>query len=201
MRSTKTVPKTETPIKNWDIAQLAAKERNPNLGNNFVHSLRTKSETRKAWSEWLHSLARWTLAATLTFKRFHIAETINQEILNETLRHVLRRIDYSCFGRSRVRRGEYVASFVLSDWGTYGSSPHAHLALAQPENIKYEHLAGFVKEAAAQTHWIDKQSAVVPYRSKGWSEYVVAHGPENLILPLLRPDKKFIESRSSNSTE
>lgn len=140
----------------------------------------------KNWKEWLHGFAPWSLAATVTFKRHRGTVAINQSIASGALHHSLRVLDCLYFGRNGANKGYHVASTAVIGWGSYGTHPHAHLALAAPTGSGYDELQDHIEQALTRTLWIDRERVLVPYRSAGWAQYMVDHDPENLILPLLR---------------
>ncbi|MGA0840399.1 MAG: hypothetical protein ACO3P1_10955 [Pseudomonadales bacterium] len=143
---------------------------------------------QRAWFRWIHQLADWSWAATVTFRRHVGAQSINRGLAEAALRHKLRVLDVICFGKNRVKRGSVVQSAVVLGWGTYGQHPHAHLALATPPGMSDADLAARFEEAARHTEWLNQERVVRPYTSAGWAEYMVGHGPENLVLSLLRPE-------------
>lgn len=144
------------------------------------------SESRDVWAEWLHNFAAWSLAATITLRRNLHGQAVNLDISEAALRHMLRVLDVSCYGKSGVKQGKAVPSAVVIDWGAYGDHPHAHVALATPAGLSYQELADHFEKAASRTQWIHHERVAVPYRDSGWAAYLVDHDPENLVLSLLR---------------
>lgn len=136
---------------------------------------------------WLHELAPWTHAVTLTFKRSDSkGQTVSEQIIVESLRHFLRVLDKRCYGGPKVRRGAYIPSVVVIGWGAYNDHPHAHLAFACPEEHTHKAFDRFIDIAADATDWIDRERRIEPYRNQGWAEYMLNHGFDNLITNLTR---------------
>jgi hypothetical protein len=113
-------------------------------------------------------------------------QAINLGNAEAALRHMLRVLDVSCYGKSGVKQGKAVPSAVVIGWGAYGDHPHAHIALATPPGLSYQELVDRFEKAASRTQWIHHERVVVPYRDAGWAAYLVHHDPENLVLSLLR---------------
>lgn len=138
-------------------------------------------------SRWIHELAPWTHAVTLTFRRRDIkGQAVSEQIIIQALRHFLRVLDKCCYSGSEVRRGAYVPSAVVIGWGAYNNHPHAHLALSCPQETPHETFENLIESAAEATDWIDVERRVEPYRNEGWAEYMLNHGIENLITNLTR---------------
>lgn len=136
---------------------------------------------------WIHELAPWTHAVSLTFKRRDIkGQAVNEQIIVQALRHFLRVLDKCCYSGSEVRQGAYVPSAVVIGWGAYNNHPHAHLALACRQEISHEDFNKLIFASADATDWIDQERRVEPYRTEGWAGYMLNHGIENLITNLLR---------------
>lgn len=138
-------------------------------------------------SKWIHELAPWTHAVTLTFKRRGInGQAVSEQIIVHALRHFLRVLDKSYYSGSKFRQGAYVPSAVVIGWGTYNDHPHAHLALACRQEISHEAFKKLIVAASEATEWIDQERRVETYRNDGWAEYMLNHGINNLITNLTR---------------
>lgn len=153
------------------------------LKTNSMHAI----NERVVWSEWLHEVAAWSLAVTITFKRYHDGQSINHSIAQAALRHTLRVLDVYCFGKRGVKQGQHVGSAAVISWGVYGQHPHAHLALATPLVITVEALQERFEQAADKTNWLARERVVTPYKDSGWINYLIGHSPDSLVIPLLRP--------------
>ena len=114
---------------------------------------------------------------------------MSQRILIDTAGHYLRRLDATCFGPSKARRGHRVGSAVSFGWGVYDDHPHLHLSLAVPSETTQKRFAELVVIAARRTYWIDRLHVIKPYRDRGWMSYLVDHGMDNVILDLVRPSQ------------
>ena len=151
-----------------------------------THSIHEINE-RVVWSEWLHGVAAWSLAVTITFKRYHEGQSINHSIAQAALRHTLRVLDVYCFGKRGVKQGQHVGSAAVISWGAYGQHPHAHLALSTPLVMTDKALQERFEQAADKTYWLARERVVTAYRDAGWCDYLIDHSPDNVVVPLLRP--------------
>jgi len=150
---------------------------------------KTKYQSQRLKAElahWIHTAAHWTVAATLTFKRAINGQAFNHEILHSSLRHYLLLVDRKFFTRSETKHNKFVESVVVIGYGPFQSNPHAHIAVAAPDGIDYTLLVRELNHTADKTIWINRERDFQPYSDSGWSEYMVDHDPENLILPLFR---------------
>ena len=153
----------------------------------WLHRRPDTSRLTRAWTTWLHGLGPWTHAVTLTCRRYSVGRRpVTVEILQDAARHFLRRVNYACF-RRRAKRGHAVPSAVTYGWGTYEDHPHLHFSLAAPSFMTYAQFSVIVEGAADQVFWVDNQRKIEPYLDDGWSEYLVKHGADHLILALLTP--------------
>lgn len=153
------------------------------LRTHSIHAI----NARAVWSEWLHEVAAWSLAVTITFKRYHEGQSINHSIAQAALSHTLRVLDVYCFGKRGVKQGQHVGTAAVLSWGAYGQQPHAHLALSTPSDMSVEVLQERFEQAADKTNWLARERVVKPYRDAGWINYLIDHNPDNLVVPLLRP--------------
>lgn len=143
---------------------------------------------------WIHDLAPWTHAVTLTFKRSTgKGQTVNDQIIIQAIRHFLRVLDRCCYSGSKVRQGACVPSVVVIGWGTYNDHPHAHLALACPIQTEREAFEKFINSSAEATNWINRERFVDGYQNQGWIEYMLDHGIKNLVTELTRAHQPEID--------
>ena len=150
--------------------------------------INTSAARNEALKSWLHELAPWTHAVTLTLKRRDARGLpISQSILEDTCRHFQKRLNHACFGRRRFCRGHSIASAIVYGWGAYGDHPHLHLSLACPRHLAHKELTVLITNCADQTFWINSQRIIKPYLDEGWFEYLIAHGADHLILQLVSP--------------
>jgi len=145
-------------------------------------------DLRLNFARWLHELAPWSLAATLTFQRNSVyGQKFNHEILLATLRHFLKLVNQRCFKQSGLKKGYSLGFAASHGLGVYGVHPHVHLSLAAPEWIPYSTLVEAVERALSRTDWISKQRKITRYRDYGWSQYLTDHGTDNIAIELLKP--------------
>jgi hypothetical protein len=143
-------------------------------------------------AEWLHQSAPWMLAVTLTLRRRdQMGRPISERILFDTARHFLILLNVACFGSRKARRGHSVQVAVSFGWGAYRDNPHLHFSFTVPVHLTLDQLVSFVEEASRRTYWIDRHRDIQPYRDRGWMEYMVDHGSDNVILELLRPSQSL----------
>jgi hypothetical protein len=134
----------------------------------------------------LHGIAPWTHAITLSLRRRDIAnKPITEAIIKDTAAHLIRRINFSCLGSSKARRGKTIASAVVYGLGSYGDNPHLHISLACPKFISKFKFEAILENAFAKTYWLARERKVTPYVNEGWSGYLAKHGFEYLIDSLL----------------
>ena len=159
--------------------------------NSSISSLPIKSSgfgkkelLNQAHATWLDSLASWTHAVTLTCKRYsHRNNPIRDEILIDAAKNVIRLINHKCFGKASNRHS--IAVVATYGWGVYDLHPHLHFCFECPAHLSYEEFSTLIEEAANETYWIDRQRCIKPYMDEGWTSYLVKHGTDNLIVPLI----------------
>ena len=135
--------------------------------------------------QWLDSLAHWIVAATFTCKRkTGLNIPITEDILVDTARHFIRRVNLRCYGR-RARRSQLLPVVVTFGWGCYGDHPHLHFCFALPDGMSFAAFSKILNKEADKTSWIDRQRCIKPYQDFGWLEYLIEHGTSNLIVPLI----------------
>jgi hypothetical protein len=147
------------------------------------------SSYREAWSKFIDDSAKWTHAYTVTLKRHIGAQGVSKEHMYQAARHFLRRLDYRCLGRNRVKRGAFVSSVVVYGWGTYDNHPHLHLALVCPAGLSESEFIDCIEQAASKVKWFDRERKLEKYVNSGWATYMVDHDPENLYVSLMRIPK------------
>lgn len=148
----------------------------------------SKLRETESWASWIHKFALWTHAVTLTCKRCNASGSpITPRIIEDAARHFLALLNHECVGKNRFRRGYSVASAVSYGFGTFGDHPHLHLSLACPAHLTTEEFSALIDCCADQTYWLDRERKILPYRGEGWSAYLIKHGTDELIVPLLRP--------------
>jgi hypothetical protein len=139
------------------------------------------------WVQWLDSLAPWTHAATFTCKRYSVRNIpITEDILVDTARHLIRRVNFRCFGK-RARCAQPLPVVVTFGWGCFGDHPHLHFCFALPDGMSFESFSKILDEEANKTIWIDRQRLVKTYQDFGWMDYLIQHGTTNLIVQLINP--------------
>ncbi len=148
-----------------------------------------------AWKFWLASLAPWTHAITLTFKRIDSRqELINERIMTDAIKHFLLVLNRKCHKRTSIRNGLRIPVVTVIGWGTYKDHPHAHLCLAHPSHIDFSTFSAHIQFAADHTTWINKERDISPYRNTGWINYLVDHEPENIIFELTTAHQPAIKN-------
>jgi hypothetical protein len=135
---------------------------------------------------WLDSLAPWTHAFTVTCNRGSDRSQINQSILIDAARHFVYRVRRKCYG-SKGRRQNLLPVTASYGWGAYGDHPHLHFCFACPNGMDFSSFSSILEESAKKTFWLSRQMKVELYRDAGWMRYLVEHGTEHLIVPLINP--------------
>jgi hypothetical protein len=139
------------------------------------------------WATWLDGLARWTHVITLTCKRHDDnGRAFNETILIDAAAHLIRRLNYKCFGK-RARKGESVGVAMTLGWGVYGINPHFHGSFECPGHLSYDEFSELLNKSANETFWINRERCIKTYDNAGWMEYMIEHGADQLIVPLIRP--------------
>ena len=54
-----------------------------------------------------------------------------------------------------------------------------------------DRIADLLEEAANETYWIDRQRCIKPYADAGWTEYIIEHGTDQLIVPCITPSASY----------
>jgi hypothetical protein len=146
---------------------------------------------RQEWNSWLHGLAPWTHAATFTCKRHSIGhKPISEKIIIDVTRHLIRRINYRCFGKS-AKAGKSVPVIATFGWGAHHNHPHLHFSFEAPATLAYEEFSSYLEDAADKSYWIDRQRCIKPYSDAGWIEYITEHGTDQLIVPCITPSASY----------
>ncbi len=138
------------------------------------------------WASWLGALNDWTHAVTVTFVTSREGQFLTSSIIEDSIKHLLRRIDVACY-RGRGRRSKAnVGSMVVVSPPLPGTHPHAHMALSAPPDHTYGEFYGVIESAIRKTHWLNHQYAVRQYRSEGWISYCLDHGEDGALLDCFR---------------
>jgi hypothetical protein len=139
---------------------------------------------RQTWANWLDSLASWTHAVTLTCKRYSYWNApIRDDIIVDAAKHLINRLNQKCFGKASKRHS--IAVVATYGWGVYDLHPHLHFCFECPYHLTHDEFSILIQEAANETYWIDRQRCIKPYIDEGWTDYLVKHGTDNLIVSLI----------------
>lgn len=161
----------------------------PFLSRAAVSGARETVNLPRVLGRWLHSLALWSHAATFTCKRHdENGYPINERILIDTAGHLIHRLNYKCF-RKRARRGQSVGVTMTLGWGVYEIHPHIHGSFECPGHLSYDEFSDLLNRSANETFWIDRERCIKTYDNAGWMDYMVEHGADQLIVPLIRPSR------------
>lgn len=143
-------------------------------------------QLEREWAIWLHSIASWSVMATLTFKRCSSNGVVfSHPVFTNALRHLVRLINCDLFGKKRTNKGWTVACAVTLDYGTYEDHPHAHILLAAPSGVSYEELCAVIDRAADRTRTVNRQRDFRRYTDLRGSEYSIKHGTDRMVTELL----------------
>lgn len=143
-------------------------------------------QLEREWAIWIHSLASWSVMATITFKRYSsTGVTFSHSGFEKTLKFLMRLINCHFFGKKLTNKGWTVACAVTLDYGTYGDHPHAHILIEAPNGVSYENLCAVIDRAASRTRTVDRQRHFRSYTDLRGSEYAVKHGTDQMVTGLL----------------
>ena len=126
---------------------------------------------RNEYAQWLHGLAAWKIALTLTFTRVKTrGEYRSVSDVAQTTQHLIRLINRGCFGHGAVRKGYCVASLYVVEFGYGGRHPHVHATLSLPPGYDYLSMCRLIKEKVRKLHSIDQQIHLQHYSDFGWAD-------------------------------
>ena len=132
---------------------------------------------------WLHNLANWSVALTVTFtKQKHTGNYRFHSDIVYTTRHLIRLINRDCFGHGAVRKGYCIATTYVVECGYDGRHPHIHATLSLPPDRDYQSLCRIILKRANKLHSIGRQIDIQPYEDFGWFEYSLKTGIKNLVV-------------------
>ena len=76
----------------------------------------------KAYTDWIHGRGRFTHFVTLAFKLTDPSgQRTTQKMVEEAVRHMLRRLACAIHGKSRIKYRSPIKSVVVIDWGKKGN--------------------------------------------------------------------------------
>ncbi len=161
----------------------------PSGGDQPPLSAWSLTSTQRHWALWIHGLANWSVMVTLTFKRKDgRGQITTRQSVISALRHLIRLINFRCFGPRRVRQGWTVgvAPVVVADADS--GHLHAHVLLTTPKGYTERWYRSTIERAARRTRLVDRQRCISNYRDSGGAAYVVKHGvirmdPSLIVLP------------------
>lgn len=152
---------------------------------------RTLSALEQAWGRLIHETALWSSMVTLTFLRESSKGfRITQFAIERALRRLVRLVNHDLFGKRLTNKGRTLAHAVVVDYGLLGDHPHAHLLLAAPHGVTEEELCRVVERAARRTRIIARERHYRRYYSAGGAEYLIGHGTDRMVVPLLSPERR-----------
>lgn len=143
----------------------------------------TTDAERIQYAKWLHSLADWRIALTLTFTKLDTTgdyRSVSDVI--QTTRHLIRLINRACFGHGAVRKGYRLANLYVVERGCGGRHPHVHASISLPPHYDYESMCRLINNKARKLHSIDQQIHFQKYADFGWIDYCLKTGTDNLIV-------------------
>jgi hypothetical protein len=146
------------------------------------------SRERQEWIRWIHGWQSWCVMVTLTFHRqaFRGYITTYPEI-ERALRHFRRLINCELFNKRRVSKGWTVGFAPTVGMGAYGNHPHAHVLIALPTVASRAALDQSIIRAIRKTRLINREFQISAYLNDGGARYLVEHGTDRMVVPLLTP--------------
>ena len=123
-------------------------------------------------------------ALSLTLIRSRDLEChFNQRLrLEDTIRHLLYRISRSCFKRRHKRYGCQIGATTVIEKGHVNGRAHAHLSLACPPGISYEHFQKIVCDAIRRCKSLGQFVLEPITDAGGWASYMAKDCPEAFSL-------------------
>lgn len=123
--------------------------------------------------DWLRERS---IAATLTFRPRIDNEFLTERIAQCAVRHLLRRLDLSAYGKQAARWGRKIGSLAIREGadGPYEAQVHYHLELEVP---RHRHSADWIytsDELWEKLEWASpRQNRFKIVRSPGWQGYIL----------------------------
>jgi hypothetical protein len=151
---------------------------------------RRRSRRDAAWVHWIHSFAPWSAMVTYTFKPISSRGfKVTEKTVIEAINRILRLVNCELFGKRRTNRGFTIAHAVLVDKGKFSEHLHAHMLIATPEGISLQQIYAIFEKAAQRTHLVNSQRSYQHYYSSEGTGYLIDHGTDRMVVPLLRRAK------------
>jgi hypothetical protein len=167
----------------YEMAAAHAERFSPTRG-----STRVRNHLERAWTDWIHPMAAWTMMVTLTFRRSGISGfKVTETAVQIALERLLRLINCDLFGKRRTNKGWTIAHAVTVDWGAYGDHPHGHLLLTAPDGVADRQLCAVVERAARRIRIVNRERRYKQYYSAGGTEYLIDHGTDRMVVSLIAP--------------
>jgi hypothetical protein len=149
---------------------------------------RLQNQMERAWTDWIHPMAAWTMMVTLTFRRFGPRGfKVTEATVQSALERLLRLINCDLFGKRRTNRGWTVAHATTVDWGVHGDHPHAHMLLTAPDGVTDRQMCAVVERAVRRTSIFNRERRYKQYYSAGGSKYLIGHGTDRMVVSLTAP--------------
>lgn len=126
--------------------------------------------------------------ATYTFKPESARGfRVTENTVMRAVKRLLRLVNCDLFGKRRTNRGWTVAYAVVIDRKLPDDHFHVHLLIATIDGVSQHRLCVVLERAAQRTRVIDSQRRYCEYYSPGGAGYLIDHGTDRMVVPLLTP--------------
>ncbi len=132
---------------------------------------------------WLHALAPWTFAVTVTIEHRDPVSgcPVGRERIVQAVCYFISRLNKALFGHAALRREHRVASVFVIETGALGDHPHVHLSVSCPMRVSPTELRRQIAQLLQKNSVFRKEYAIRPYTSANWHDYCVKHGLDCLV--------------------
>lgn len=143
----------------------------------------TLARSEEVLAEWLHKLAPWDLAVTVTIERRDPKSglLVSRERINAAMRYFLERLNKCLFGHCASRHGYRVGSVFVIEHGVLGDHPHVHMTLTRPAHVSQPELTSHIERLIGRNSLFRREHAIRPYTSGNWHSYCLKYGADRLV--------------------
>jgi hypothetical protein len=142
-----------------------------------------EQRARQAYPEWLHDLAPWALAASITIRPYDPITRlpVERQHIVRSVKYYLKRLNGALFGHASMRRGHRVGSVFVVEYGASGEHPHAHLTITRPEHVEWADLERHARRLIRKNSLFRREYEICRYSSANWHSYCVKSGCDHLV--------------------
>jgi hypothetical protein len=149
-----------------------------------VSHLPRYQEARQATAEWLHGLASWCLAITVTIASSDpiTRRPSDRARLIRAVDYFISRLNKAAFGHAALRRQYRVASVYVIEHGVLGDHPHVHMTVSCPPHWGENELKAEATRLIDRNSLFRSQYAISPYFSSNWHDYTLKFGLDRIVV-------------------